>query len=80
MFDSIDYSKKSKHVGSIKWIDIYPQGKDRNGMRNAEKAFLIHYGTSQIPASHWVDDADRLCDGTVVEAMQQVFNNRKGEH
>jgi hypothetical protein len=24
--------------------EIYPRGKDRHGVRNAEKAFLLHYG------------------------------------
>ena len=79
MIKSIGYASKPKDIDGVRSIDIYPQGKDKKGVRNAEKAFVLHYGTSKITGSHWVDDADRLCDGTVVEAMQQVFNNRKGE-
>lgn len=76
MIDSIDYAKQPKSVAGIKQIDIYPQGKGRNGIRNAEKAFFSHYGTSRIKATHFVDDADELCDGefSVQKAMEQEFD------
>lgn len=72
MIESIGYPKKPNTVGGIKGIDIYPQGKDKKtGVRNAEKAFIQHYGTSKIKATHFVDDADALCEGefSVVDAM-----------
>lgn len=46
MIESIGYAKEPKTVSGIRSIDIYPQGKDRKGVRNAEKAFILHYGTS----------------------------------
>ena len=46
MINSIGYPVGPKDIGGIRTIDIYPQGKDRNGARNAEKAFILHYGTS----------------------------------
>lgn len=46
LIDSIGFARKPKDVGGIKTIDIYPQGKDAKGVRNAEKAFILHYGTS----------------------------------
>lgn len=74
MIDSIGFPKKPKDVGGIRMIDIYPQGKDRKGVKNAEKAFILHYGTSNIPASHWVDDADEEAGPRVQEAFEEVFD------
>lgn len=97
MIDSIGYPRKPTTVGGVRCIDIYPQGKDRKGIRNAEKAFILHYGTSStasttrgkkklrygkkytnpgIPATHFVDDADALCEGefSVVGAMEEKFD------
>jgi hypothetical protein len=45
MINSIGYSRAPKTAGDIRTIDIYPQGKDRKGVRNAEKAFILNYGT-----------------------------------
>lgn len=46
MIESIGYAKAPKALDSGKMIDIYPKGTDRKGVRNAEKAYLLHYGTS----------------------------------
>lgn len=46
MIDSIDYSKKTKRVSDVLTIDIYPQGTDKRGVGNAEKAFILHWGTT----------------------------------
>lgn len=45
MIESIGYARAPKTAGDVRQIDIYPQGKDRKGVRNAEKAFVLHYGT-----------------------------------
>ena len=74
MINSIGYPRKPAIIEGIKRIDIYPQGKDRNGIRNAEKAFLLHYGTSRIPATHWVDDADEMSAEPVKMVMETEFN------
>ena len=96
MIESIGYPKQPKTVAGIKEIDIYPQGKDRNGKRNVEKAFILHYGTSSgasiargqkkaakkkkkyknpgIPATHWVDDADKIAGPRVQRVMEEKFD------
>ena len=75
LLESINYAKKPKTLGAIRYIDIYPQGVDPDtGVRNAEKAFVKHYGTSKHPGSHWVDTADKECDSTVIPAMAAVFD------
>lgn len=74
MIESIGFARKPKDIGGIKEIDIYPQGKDRKGVRNAEKAFILHYGTSKLDATYWVDDADRYSEDFAIPAMQAVWD------
>ena len=74
MIDSIGFAREPVNVGDVLSIDIYPQGKDRKGVRNAEKAFMLHYGTSSIPTTRWIDDADAYSEQTAVPAMQAVFD------
>ncbi len=74
MIESIDYARKPKNVGGIKSVDIYPQGKNRHGIRNAEVAFVQHYGTSKLPATHWVDDADDASGPKVQAAMEKIYD------
>lgn len=74
MIESIGYPREPKKIGDALTIDIYPQGKDRKGVRNAEKAFILHYGTSRRPATRWVDDADAYCETTVVPAMARIWD------
>lgn len=45
MFDSIDYNNKIKKSGDLKYVEIYPMGKRSSGKRNAEVAYVLHYGT-----------------------------------
>ncbi len=79
MIESIGYSRTPKTIDGIRQIDIYPQGKDRKGIRNAEKAFLNHYGTSRITATHWVDDADEMSAEPVQNAMEREFEKLIGK-
>ena len=61
------------HKGGLIYCDIYPQGVDRKGVRNAEKAFRLHYGWSSFKATRWVDDADAYSEATAVPAMAAVW-------
>ena len=54
---------KIKALGnSEKQIYVYPQGVDKNNQkkprRNAEKAFVLHYGRSNMNGSHFVAKAE----------------------
>ena len=73
MIASIGFARKPLRAGDIIYQDIYPQGKDKKGVRNAEKAFILHYGTSRIRASYWVDDADRYSEPLVTERLEQIW-------
>lgn len=59
MLESVDFPRKVTKIGSVRSVDIYPQGyasknytDKRTGktytrytkIRNAERAFIIHYG------------------------------------
>ena len=80
MIDSIGYPNKPKNAGDVRSIDIYPQGKDRKGVRNAEKAFINNYGTSRIDATHFVDMADELSGPRVQAAYEQIWDKHlKGQ-
>jgi hypothetical protein len=74
MIASINFPRKVSNAGEILSIDIYPQGKDRKGVRNAEKAFILHYGSSRIPASHWVDVADAMAGPRVQKVMEEIWD------
>lgn len=76
--DMIDSVAPSNLVNSSteKKIAVYPQGRDRKGIRNAEKAFINHYGASRRKATHFVDDAETKAEGPAVEAMAAVWYNK----
>ena len=74
MISSIGYPRKPKTAGDVRSIDIYPQGKDSKGIRNAEKAFILNYGTKKTAASHWVDDADKASGEPVMQAMTAIWD------
>lgn len=80
MIESIGYPRAPKTAGDVRAIDIYPQGKDKKGVRNAEKAFILHYGSSRIPASHWVDTADEMAGPRVQDAYEKIWDEHlKGQ-
>ena len=74
MIKSIGYPRKPKTVQDALSLDIYPQGKDKKGVRNAEKAFVLHYGRTNMPGSHWVDEAEKNADGPATKAMTEVWD------
>lgn len=75
MIESIGFAREPKKIGDALSVDIYPQGVDRKGVRNAEKAFILHYGTTNQnrPATHWVDDADRYSEDIAIPAMLDAW-------
>lgn len=90
MINSIGFPRAVKRASDILSIDIYPQGKDKKGTRNAEKAFILHWGTTSsaaqkrrkkkkfagpgIPRTLWVDDADKAAGPRVMEAYTRIWD------
>lgn len=75
MIDAIGYPRKPRTVDDVRAIDIYPQGVDHKGVRNAEKAFILHYGTSKRKGSHWIDDADEAAGPLVQAEMERIWDD-----
>ena len=95
MIKSIGFSRKAVNAGDIQSIPIYPQGKDHKGVRNAEKAYILHWGTAGtnskraqkrrlkkdkvkgpgIPATHWVDDAEKNSVAPVEAAYNKIWGD-----
>jgi len=70
---------RSVRAGKVKdgRTDIYPQGKDAKGTRNAEKAFILHYGTSRKRGTRFVDRAEEIAEPRAVEAMTRIWEESK---
>lgn len=73
MRDSVRASKPKKS-GEAYTSSIYPHGKDARGVGNAEKAFILHYGTSKIKGDHFVDDAESRAGDAAEQAMQDAWD------
>ena len=75
MIDHVNFPKKPKTVLDVLTIDVYPQGKDDKGVRNAEKAFILHYGRSGMVASHFVDEAEQKAKAESEAAMVKIWDH-----
>jgi hypothetical protein len=75
MVNSVGFPEGVQKTGNLLYCEIYPQGKDRKGVRNAEKAFILHYGKKGYPATHWVDDADANAEGPAFEACVAIWDS-----
>lgn len=73
MIDSIGFPGPVQKIGDAFYQDVFPQGKDRKGTRNAEKAFILNYGSSRIRPTHWVDEAEAEAEPKVQERLEQIW-------
>ena len=90
MINRVGFTKAVARASDIASIDIYPQGKDKQGVRNAEKAFILHWGTSSnstskrkrkkkfsgkgIPRTLWVDAADQAAGPRVLAVYTRIWD------
>lgn len=80
MRDSVKPTKIRWELGGY-YCDVYPQGKDGKGVRNAEKAFVNNYGTTgkrKVPATHFFEHATEEMAKAVPDAMERVFHREIG--
>ena len=73
MLESVGTTKGTGTMNSL-IREIYPQGKDHSGTRNAEKAYIINYGTSKKSGDHFVDKINKKAETDVYQAMAAVFD------
>ena len=90
MIKSIGYSREPKNLRDGMSIEIYPQGKDKKGIRNAEKAYLNHYGTGKrfihvkkkeryvgkLEGTNFVEKAERLAGPRVQAEFERIWDER----
>jgi hypothetical protein len=75
MIESIGYGKgRSGKASDVKAVAIYPQGINHKNVRNAEVAYILHYGTSKRQGSHWVDKAEELAGPRIEKAVTEIWD------
>lgn len=77
MVASIRPGKLKGLGGSAIFRDVYPQGKDGKGVRNAEKAYILQYGRSygrtKKPGDWWVEEAEKNAEPAVMETIREIW-------
>lgn len=63
-----------KKNGEAYTTSIYPHGRDRKRQSNAEKAFVLHYGTSKLHGDHFVDEAEERSEEAAESVMQEIWD------
>ena len=77
LFNSIGYPPRSKTRIDQRTIETYPRGKNRRGVRNAEVAFIHHYGAPKrnIKARHFVDRVETDSEDVIPNQIEQMFDS-----
>ncbi|MDL2206492.1 HK97 gp10 family phage protein [Eubacteriales bacterium OttesenSCG-928-N13] len=68
---------KVKDKDSGKMVEVYPDGKDRHGVRNATKGFVLQYGRSNMPARPWFTAANTKAADDVNAEMRRVWEEKQ---
>jgi len=71
--DSIKKSRKTGKSAGGRYIDIYPQGKNADGNRNAEVAFINEFGKKGQSARPFMQTANEEAADEAIEASAKVF-------
>ena len=66
-----------KEIDGGKRVEIYPNGKDKHGVRNAEKGFVLNYGRSNMPARPWFTRSHQKATPEVQAAMRQAWEDEQ---
>ncbi len=81
MLKGVKATKIKKNKDGDLEIQVYPQGKDKDGTRNAEKAFLLHYGWKSNAATkgpwvgdHFVNEIEDQGTPKAIEAMEFIMS------
>ena len=66
---------KVKSKGVKKTIEVSPTGKDKKGVRNAEKGFILEYGKHGYAPNPWMTRANEKCENEVHGSMRRVWES-----
>ena len=75
---SIVVSKVKEKDGG-KMVEVYPDGVDRHGVRNATKGFVLQYGRKNMPARPWFTAANTKAADAVTDEMRRVWEAKQNE-
>lgn len=67
-------SKKPSGGTEVLKREIYPLGEDAKGVRNAEKAFILHYGWKSRQGDHFIEEIMDESVEPAVSAMEAVMD------
>lgn len=62
-----------------KFVEIAPTGKDRHGVRNAEKGFVLNYGRKRMEKRPWFTTANATAQEEAVQEMRRVWEEKQNE-
>lgn len=74
--NSIGIKGAMKKKGLNRYVDVSPKGKRKNGVRNAEVAFIHEYGAPKrkIPAKSWIRQANESSAEQTTDAAAAVYD------
>lgn len=75
MIANIKADRKVYQRNGAKEMTVYSRGVDDKGVRNTEKEYILHYGSSKLDGDHWVDDANAKAEPQAIAAMETVMNH-----
>lgn len=75
--ESITKTAKTKTDGLNHYVDVYPQGIRKNGMRNEEVGFILEFGapSRNIKASKWMESANEKSADATAQAAENIYDN-----
>lgn len=68
-----------KERDGARFVEVAPTGKDRHGVRNAEKGFVLNYGRSNMQARPWFTRTVEATSDKAMEAMRREWEAMQSE-
>ena len=75
--NSIKSDTKAKGDNIRKYVTVYPRGKDRHGVKNATKGFVLQYGRTNMPAKPWLTIANNNAEQPVQDIMRKTWEDEQ---
>lgn len=75
MIANIKADRKVYERNGVKEMTVYSRGTDSKGVRNAEKEYVLNYGTSKLDGDHWVEAANEKAEPQALGAMETVMDH-----
>lgn len=73
MYESVGPTRPVNR-GDTRTLYVYPQGSDRTGTRNVEKAFIANFGREHQDATGFANEAEENAEAPAQEAMINIWD------